>query len=1157
MKFIADFHVHSKFSRATAKNLDLENLYIAAQIKGVTVVGTGDFTYPGWFSEIGEKLQPAEAGLFKLKDEYAKICDTKVPQACRAEVRFILSTEISNIYKKNAKTRKNHNLILVPDLVVAEKFNAKLDKIGNIKSDGRPILGLDARDLLEILLETSDEAFLIPAHIWTPWFSVLGSKSGFDSIEECFEDLTPHIFAVETGLSSDPPMNWRLSGLDGLTLVSNSDAHSPLNLGREANLLNTDLSFRAIKSALKSGNPDRFLGTFEFYPEEGKYHLDGHRKCNVRLHPQETIENQGKCPVCGKNMTIGVLYRVEELADRGQDQRAPDRHPYYSMVQLVAILSEIFKVGAKSKKVLKNYQTAINELGSELNILHTLEPEVIDGAGIPLLGEAIRRIRNKEIEVLPGYDGEYGQIIIFRANERERLTGQKTLFSMPAPSPIQPEAVKKRVAACQNQLPLAPAKKLKVPTRDSDHNPASMTVIDKLNTEQRRAVNHPGGPLLIIAGPGTGKTRTLTHRIARLIMEKGVAAQNILAVTFTNKAAAEIRARLNHLMGAPPSLPLVATFHSFCFSILNDQKIKPSGIVDEDHRKALISEAIKRYSSGDKQVALKPREILHRIIAAKQQVLSPDEFNELHSGDRASDVISGVYRIYQQLLSIQGFCDFEDLIFNIVRLLESKSNQSRRYQKKFQHIFVDEYQDLNQAQYRIIRALAPDATSVKDLCVIGDPDQSIYGFRGSDTAYFKRFIDDYPGTEVIRLTRNYRSTRTILSASFQVIQDHRLDRDDGGRTYSQIDGVKAISILELSTEKAEAETIGRIITQLIGGTGFHSIDTGTVTDANLAQSRSYSDFAVLYRTHAQHRALADVFDKQGIPFQVASRENALNQAGLPELISFLKIIEGDGGFFDLDNIVKLAIPGWGLSALGRFKDWCLQNRFALAEGLKKALRFPVPGLRASRQQVLNDFSNQISQYKMDMSAMPVADRLRYLEKNTRLSGMFNKDTAIRQAFAGLIEFARQFNSDRTEFFAAVALHTDTDVYTYRIEKVSLMTMHASKGLEFPVVFIAGCERGFIPFKPHGREQADMAEERRLFYVAMTRAMERLYLTRAKKRRIYGQTEPRVLAPFVTDIENQLKRDETPLPKKKKEGTDPKQLMLFRGAFPGGDKLRPY
>jgi len=272
MKFIADLHIHSKFSIATAKNLDLENLYIAAQLKGITVIGTGDFTHPGWFAEIKEKLAPAEPGLFKLKDKIAKICDKEVPVLCRSKVRFLLSCEISNIYKKDGKVRKNHNLIFMPNLEKAESFNKKLDKIGNIKSDGRPILGLDAKNLLEIMLDTSNGAFFIPAHIWTPWFSVMGSKSGFDSIEECFEDLTSHIFAVETGLSSDPPMNWRVSALDGLTLISNSDAHSPMKLGREANLFNTDLSYYNIRSAIKEGDKKRFLGTFEFFPQEGKYH---------------------------------------------------------------------------------------------------------------------------------------------------------------------------------------------------------------------------------------------------------------------------------------------------------------------------------------------------------------------------------------------------------------------------------------------------------------------------------------------------------------------------------------------------------------------------------------------------------------------------------------------------------------------------------------------------------------------------------------------------------------------------------------------------------------------------------------------------------------------------------------------------------------------
>ena len=432
MKFIADFHIHSRFSRATAKNLDFENIYIAAQLKGITVVGIGDFTHPGWFAEIKEKLVAAEPGLYKLREEISKQCDSHVPISCRREVRFILVSEINNIYKKNGKTRKNHNLVFLPDLKKAEKFNSKLDKIGNIKSDGRPILGLDARDLLEILLKTSDKALLIPAHIWTPWFSLLGSKSGCDSVDECFEDLTPYIFAVETGLSSDPAMNWRVSGLDGLTLISNSDAHSPLKLGREANIFNTELSYTAIKSAIKTGDPESFMGTLEFYPEEGKYHLDGHRKCNICFWPEKTRKQDGKCPVCQNPLTLGVLYRVEELADRLEGEKPEKYHPFYNLIPLAEILSEILKVGTGSKKVMRTYMALIEKMGPELKILQDLKTEKIDRDGIPLLGEAVKRMRRNEIVLTPGYDGEYGKIKIFNQQERERLLGQKELFVFPS-----------------------------------------------------------------------------------------------------------------------------------------------------------------------------------------------------------------------------------------------------------------------------------------------------------------------------------------------------------------------------------------------------------------------------------------------------------------------------------------------------------------------------------------------------------------------------------------------------------------------------------------------------------------------------------------------------------------------------------------------------
>ncbi len=309
--YIADLHIHSRFSRATSKEGDPEHLRLWAQRKGIRVVGTGDFTHPDWRRELEEKLEEAGDGLYRLKKEY-RLEDW---QACGGEEPiFVVSGEISSIYKKNGKMRKVHNVILLPGLEEADRLAARLEAIGNIHSDGRPILGLDCRDLLEILLDTCPEGMLIPAHIWTPHFSLLGAFSGFDTVEECFGDLTLYVHAVETGLSSDPPMNWRLSMLDDFQLVSSSDAHSPAKLGREATLFDGEPSWQGLKKGIETG--DGLGGTIEFYPEEGKYHMDGHRKCHLCLTPAQTKQFGGRCPVCGKKITIGVYHRAEELADR-------------------------------------------------------------------------------------------------------------------------------------------------------------------------------------------------------------------------------------------------------------------------------------------------------------------------------------------------------------------------------------------------------------------------------------------------------------------------------------------------------------------------------------------------------------------------------------------------------------------------------------------------------------------------------------------------------------------------------------------------------------------------------------------------------------------------------------------------------------------------
>jgi len=427
MTFIADLHIHSRFSRATSKDLDPERLTLWAQKKGITVMGTGDLTHPGWISELKDKLIEAEGGLYQLRPDLQKDVDKAVPFSCLAPTRFILSGEISCIYKKNGKTRKVHHLILMPNLPAVLRFNKRLDRVGNITSDGRPILGLDSRDLLEIALEVSEKAFLIPAHIWTPWFSLFGSKSGFDDLEECFEDLTGHIHALETGLSSDPPMNRLLSALDGHVLVSNSDAHSPGKTGREANIFDTDLDYNQMIQAMTTGQG--FMGTVEFFPEEGKYHLDGHRKCQVRFHPVETADHNGICPKCGKPLTVGVLHRVYELSNRGHPGISKD---FFSLIPLVEVLSELLGVGPASKKVQSFYEKLLKDLGPELKILINSPLAEIKAAGGPALSEAVHRMRCRQVIREEGYDGQFGTIRLFRESEKQSIAGQTALFG---PSP--------------------------------------------------------------------------------------------------------------------------------------------------------------------------------------------------------------------------------------------------------------------------------------------------------------------------------------------------------------------------------------------------------------------------------------------------------------------------------------------------------------------------------------------------------------------------------------------------------------------------------------------------------------------------------------------------------------------------------------------------
>ncbi|MBI4457786.1 DNA helicase UvrD [Candidatus Uhrbacteria bacterium] len=435
MRFITDLHIHSKFSRACSKNLTFSNLAAWARVKGIDILGTSDFTHPGWFAEIESRLEPAEPGLFRLKVEFAPEDGTgsyvQAPMVRAGRpIRFILTSELSCIYKKNGRTRRLHLLVCLPTLEAVRHFTAALAGRGcNLRADGRPILGLEGKEVLRLALEADPRALVIPAHTWTPWFSVFGSESGFDSLEECFEELTPYIHAIETGLSSDPPMNWRLTKLDSVMLVSNSDAHGLDNLGREANVFDLDEpSYDALADVLRHRDRKRFLNTIEFFPEEGKYHVDGHRACEFFCQPEETVRRGGLCPKCGKPLTRGVLGRVHALADRPAGHRPPGAVPFRSIVPLAEAVADALGKTKASKAVFSLYKALIEKVGPEFDVLLDAEISEVAAAAGERMAEAVRRVRAGRITALPGYDGVFGCVKILDDAAPNEPPKQKTLL---------------------------------------------------------------------------------------------------------------------------------------------------------------------------------------------------------------------------------------------------------------------------------------------------------------------------------------------------------------------------------------------------------------------------------------------------------------------------------------------------------------------------------------------------------------------------------------------------------------------------------------------------------------------------------------------------------------------------------------------------------
>ena len=823
-----DLHIHSRFSRATSSALNPASLSLWGRYKGISLLGTGDLTHPAWLKELAENLTLGDDGFYSLNGQ-------------AGGPRFVPTGEVSAIYKQDGKTRKIHLVIIAPNLEAATKFSKTLGALGNVESDGRPILGLSARNILEIALNTHDEMIVVPAHIWTPWFSLFGAKSGFDRLEDCFGDLSHHITALETGLSSDPAMNRLISALDSRVLISSSDAHSPDKLGREATVLKGALTWDNLADALRGG--ESLGGTVEFFPEEGKYHLDGHLACGIVLEPEETRRLGGLCPVCGKPVTVGVLHRVMELADR--EEPLEDRLPDWHLIPLAEILGQVFGQGPKSKRVTESFDKLVKDFGSEFKLLLESPLSDIEDAAGPLLRLGIERMRKGDITAIGGYDGQFGTVNAITGEDRAELGGQGSLFEL---GPKARKAKPREAVIPFNENPVI--------VEEDDEPPLALMrgdlLLDGLDETQAAAVTSRARALSIVAGPGSGKTRVLVHRAAWLIRESLASPDDILLTTYTRKAAEELAPRLKAALSFRKGADKVrvSTLHALAYELMKRQKpdweLAPEGFLNE-----LIKKAAKK-------TGLRPQAFASLLSRAKNgPSLLPGENN---LPPDAPESFRNAFAYYHKIMARQKLWDYDDLI------LEASPAEAC----PFRAVLVDEFQDLNAAQFSFIKRLlppGPDAPSPSFLTVIGDPDQSIYGFRGARAEIFD-WLAIYPGLETVSLGANYRSTRTIIAAGEAVISGR------GGklrRRCARGESGPRVGRVTVSSPKREADYVVSRISAHLGilKLGF---EKSARQDAEFMAGLGLSDIAVIFRLRAQGKDIAEALDQAGLPWQMSGED---------------------------------------------------------------------------------------------------------------------------------------------------------------------------------------------------------------------------------------------------------------------------------------------
>lgn len=1048
--FRADLHIHSRFSRATSSRLTLPHLAAWAGAKGIDVLATGDFTHPVWRQELREALElNPQSGLLRLKkslgrDDVAR----EIPHLAGLEPHepeFMLEAEISSIYKKNGAVRKIHSLVYVPDFDSADRLCEKLEAVGNLKSDGRPILGLDVKDLLAMVLDIP-RAYMIPAHIWTPWFALFGSKSGFDSLDECFEDLAPHIFAAETGLSSDPDMNRCWSHLDRLLMVSSSDAHSGENLAREATLFEGPANYDGIFDALHQKPSDtRYAGTLEFFPEEGKYHLDGHRACGVVLEPAECMKLDNICPVCGKPLTVGVLHRVLALADRSAPP-CPGKD-FQSLIPLPEILGEILHCGSKTRRAQEKYAELLERFGSEMAVLQDV-PESDLRHVWPELGEAVSRMRAGKVIRHAGYDGEYGVIRLFDEQENAPSLLERVPAARRTPPAKEKKTQKKTPPSPEDNKSAdgltGPAGGVRNHSADGSFSP------DSFSPMQREALEAGPGPVLVLAGPGAGKTRTLVGRMVRLL-RSGTPASDIVAVTFTRRAAEEMRARLAAALGGKdgevaPALPETDTLHALALKRWPGEA--PVVLSEEGARRA--------FASANPQLEKKEAARLYdRMELGRETLNMPADLAPL--AER-----------YRRWKKERGLADYTDLPETWLSELKSRNYGAA---KPWKHILVDEVQDLSPLQKALVEALTPADGS--GFFGIGDPDQSIYGFRGADSGIEEALRSRWPQLHVLGLTESHRSAAAILKAGHDALAGHGACGE-----LSSVTGSSAtLQWMGAPTAEREAAWIADRIAYLIGGTSHQQADLHeTLAGCHLdAGSCSPGEIAVLCRIRALIPPIRAALERRGIPCSAPETEAFWNDERTDAML------QAAARFHRQEEHSRKEAA---------FLD---ASRFPLLA----AMASPAPAAASRHEDALDNVPGDIWAQGPDAVLARCPDRF---------DPLFGESAAFRRlrlawkehgGWPGLLDF--------------VSFRKDIDMVRGQAEYVQLMTMHASKGLEFKVVFIPGAEDGLLPFRGVGAllgKEDDFTpppteEEERLLYVGITRASEAVFLSSAAGRTLYG------------------------------------------------------